>query len=95
MATADAGAAIFLPLIVRSPAVEEPREVVPSEIRAPVVEDVAGFIENLPHEDFEAETADSLARLQAHPEIKTAVVDGSCNLPPGGMIMGHLGSGDL
>ncbi len=74
-ATADAGATVFLPLIVRSPAVEEPRDVMPAEVRAAVVDDITDFIENLPHEDFEAETAQILARLRAHREIETAVTD--------------------
>ena len=87
-ATADGAATVFLPLVVRSPAVEEPRDVMPAEVRAAVVNDIADFIENLPHEDFEAETAQILARLRAHPEIETAVADDT-----GGMIWATFSDG--
>ncbi len=74
-ATADAGATVFLPLIVRSPAVEEPAELLDHETRFAVIEDVNAFIDQLPHEDFEAETEAILNRLRSHPEIQTAVAD--------------------
>ncbi len=75
LAAAGAGATVFLPLVVRAPALEEPAESLPHEIRLAVIEDVTQFIADLPHEDFEAETHDILARLGSHPEIESAVAD--------------------
>ncbi len=74
-ATAGAGSTVFLPLVVRAPALEEPAELLPHEIRLAVIDDVTQFIAHLPHEDFEAETQDILARLRSHPQIESAVAD--------------------